>query len=82
MTPVQCGLDEHLAAVIVGLPRTLRVVFVMAHVQRRSREEIAASLGISAKRVDRRMTKALRECRDRLEKRGISLDVPRQAASR
>jgi RNA polymerase sigma factor (sigma-70 family) len=73
MMTQQTDLAEHVAAVIIGLPMTLRAVFVMAHVQRRSREEIAAALGISERRVDKRMTKALRECRERLACRGIHL---------
>ncbi len=45
----------------------------MAHVQGKPRKEIAASLGISEKRVDKRMTQALKACRDRLCSQGIDL---------
>lgn len=71
MTTQQCGFVEQLAAAIIGLPRNLRAVFVMANVQGKSRGEIAATLGISERRVDRRKTKALRLCRERLLSRGI-----------
>jgi len=66
-------LAEHVAAAIIGLPMKLRRVFVMAHVQRRSRSEIAAALGISERRVERRMVKALVACRESLEARGVDL---------
>jgi RNA polymerase sigma factor (sigma-70 family) len=66
-------IGQHLARVIKGLRPNLRNVFVMAHVQGKPRKEIAAALGISEKRVDKRMTKALRACRDRLASRGIDL---------
>lgn len=73
MMTQQTDLAEHVAAAIIGLPVELRAVFVMAHVQRRPRAEIAAALGISERRVDRRMTKALVVCRERLESRGVDL---------
>ncbi|MDA8347467.1 MAG: sigma factor-like helix-turn-helix DNA-binding protein [Pseudomonadota bacterium] len=71
MTTQQCGFVEQLAAAIIGLPRNLRAVFVMANVQGKSRGEIAAALGISERRVDRRKAKALRLCRERLLSQGI-----------
>lgn len=71
--PMQADLSDHLAAAIIGLPMKLRAVFVMAHVQRRSRSEIAAALGISERRVERRMVKALVACRESLAARGIDL---------
>jgi RNA polymerase sigma factor (sigma-70 family) len=46
---------------------------VMAHVQGKPRKEIAATLGITEKRVDKRMTKALKACRERLASQGIDL---------
>lgn len=73
MMTQQTDLAEHVAAAVIGLPWNLRAVFVMAHVQHRSREEIAAALGISERRVDRRVTKALVTCRERLESQGIDL---------
>ena len=74
MTTQQTDLAQQVAAVIIGLPVRLRTVFVMAHVQRRPREEIAAALGISKQSLERRMTKALIVCRERLEARGV--DIP------
>lgn len=71
--PRQADLSDHVAAAIIGLPMKLRAVFVMAHVQRRSRGDIAAALGISERRVDRRLTRALVVCRNSLEARGIDL---------
>lgn len=69
MTTTQTNLLEHVAAAVIGL----RAVFVMAALQRRSREDIAAALGISARRVDRRITKALIRYLERLEAHGIDL---------
>ncbi|MBW4051920.1 MAG: RNA polymerase sigma factor [Proteobacteria bacterium] len=66
-------IGKHLTNVIKALRPTLRNVFVMAHVQGKPRREIAAALGISEKRVDKRMTKALRACRERLSSQGIDL---------
>ncbi len=66
-------IGKHLANVIKDLRPNLRRVFVMAHVQGKPRKEIAVALGISEKRVDKRMTKALRACRDRLSSQGIDL---------
>jgi DNA-directed RNA polymerase specialized sigma24 family protein len=45
----------------------------MAHVQGIPRKDIAEQLGISLKRVDKRMTKALRLLRERMESFGIDL---------
>lgn len=61
----------HIVAVIKELRPRLRQVFVMAHVQGMSREEITAALGISGRSLDRCMTRALRLCRDRLVARGV-----------
>jgi RNA polymerase sigma factor (sigma-70 family) len=66
-------IGQHLVNVIKDLRPTLRNVFVMAHVQGKPRKEIAETLGISEKRVDKRMTKALKACRDRLSLHGIDL---------
>ncbi len=66
-------IREHLVQVIKGLRPTLREVFVMAHVQGESRKEIAGRLGISEKRVDKRMTRALKQCRMKLSSQGIDL---------
>ncbi len=66
-------IGQHLANVIRELRPNLRKIFVMAHVQGKPRKEIAAALGISEKRVDKRMTKALKACRERLSSQGIDL---------
>lgn len=55
-----------LAVAIKALRLSHRKVFVMAHVQGKSRREIAVALGISEARVDNRMTKALRAVRNHL----------------
>ncbi len=52
-----------------ALPLRERRVFVMATLQGKSFTDIAAALGISRARVERRMTKALVACRRRLEAR-------------
>jgi RNA polymerase sigma-70 factor (ECF subfamily) len=66
-------INERLVQTIKELPPKLRAVLVMAHVQGVSRKEIAEQLGISLKRVDKRMTKALRTLRERMESLGIDL---------
>lgn len=77
MGPERAVLAEQigrcLAQVIKGLRPSWREVFVMAHVQGRSRKEIAGRLGISEKRVDKRMTRALKQCRMKLSSQGIDL---------
>jgi RNA polymerase sigma factor (sigma-70 family) len=66
-------IGKHLTKVIRELRPNLRNVFVMAHVEGKPRKEIAATLGITEKRVDKRMTKALKACRERLASQGIDL---------
>ena len=66
-------IAQRLAAVIQDLSPPLRAVFVLAHVQGKSRREIAARLGISERRVDKRMTRALKQCRMTLSSQGIDL---------
>ncbi len=66
-------IGRRLVQVIKGLPPGLRQVFVMAHVEGRPRKEIADRLGISEKRVDKRMTRALKRCRVQLSSQGIDL---------
>jgi RNA polymerase sigma factor (sigma-70 family) len=66
-------VNEKLVQTIKELHPNLRAVFVMAHVQGKARKDIAEQLGISLKRVDKRMTKALRACRERMESFGIDL---------
>lgn len=57
--------QQRLADAIKALPIRLRRVFVMAHVQRKPRAQIAAELHITARQVDRRLTRALVACRRR-----------------
>lgn len=68
------GADEYGASLVIAI-KALRLshrkVFVMAHVQGKSRSEIAAVLGISEARLDKRMTKALKAVRDHLDACGI-----------
>jgi len=64
-------LGQCLASAIKELPMNLRNVFVMAHVQGKPRKEIALALGITEKALDKRMTKALRTCRERLASWGV-----------
>jgi RNA polymerase sigma factor (sigma-70 family) len=66
-------LRESVMSALDSLVPTQRAVVVMAHIQGKSRSEIAAALGISERRVDKRMTRGLRSCRKRLEARGIDL---------
>jgi RNA polymerase sigma-70 factor (ECF subfamily) len=66
-------INERLVQTIKELPASLRSVLVMAHVQGIPRKDIAEQLGISLKRVDKRMTKALRLLRERMESFGIDL---------
>jgi len=66
-------INERLVQTIKELRPNLRAVLVMAHIQGIARKEIAERLGISLKRVDKRMTKALRTLRERMESYGIDL---------
>jgi RNA polymerase sigma factor (sigma-70 family) len=66
-------INERLVQTIKELRPSLRTVLVMAHVQGSARKDIAEQLGISLKRVDKRMTKALRTLRERMESFGIDL---------
>lgn len=66
-------IGQHLSTVIKELRPPLRTVFVMAHVQGKPRKDIAAALGISETRVDKRLTKALTKCRERLASLSIDL---------
>jgi RNA polymerase sigma factor (sigma-70 family) len=65
-------VNEKLVQTIKGLRPSLRMVLVMAHVQGIPRNDIAQQLGISLKRVDKRMTKALRTLCQRMECRDIN----------
>lgn len=65
-------IGQHIVAAIKELRLPYRRVFVMAHVQSKSRREISAALKVTEKRIDKRMTKALKRCRDRLEELGVN----------
>ena len=65
------GTQQQLAAAILKLRPALRIVFVMAHVQGKSQEEIAEVLNLSPWRVQKRMTKALSTCRESLLSEGL-----------
>jgi RNA polymerase sigma factor (sigma-70 family) len=64
-------INRRLVQAIQELRPNLRQVFVMAYVQGRARKEIAHELGLTLKRVDKRLTRALKECRERLASFGI-----------
>jgi len=59
-------LDEQFTSVVKRLPRRLRDAFIMRYVEGRPVTEIAAALHVSEGRVGRRLTKALRMCRERM----------------
>jgi RNA polymerase sigma factor (sigma-70 family) len=64
-------INERLVQTIKELRPNLRQPFIMAYIQGKPRKEIAEQLGISLKRVDKRLTRALSECRERLASIGI-----------
>ena len=80
---IACEVAGHLATAIKELRPSLRKVFVMAHIQGKTRQEIAAALGVSEKCVDKCMTRALRLCRERLASQGVHLtDIDRARDTR
>ena len=64
---------DRLVEAIKGLRPACRAVFVMALLQGKNRKEIAAAVGASEKRFDKRMTKAIQTCRARLAADGMQL---------
>lgn len=62
---------RRLEQAIRALRPALQQVFIMAYVQGVARKEIAQQLGVSPKRVEKRLSQALRECRERLAADGI-----------
>ncbi|MHB8816763.1 MAG: RNA polymerase sigma factor [Steroidobacteraceae bacterium] len=64
---------DRLVAAIKELRPAYRRVFVMALLQSNNRKEIATAVGVSEKRLDKRMTKAIKTCRARLVAEGIQL---------
>lgn len=75
-------MSQAIVKAILALRPTLRAVFVMAHVQGASRTEICGELGISMKRVDKLLTRALRACSQRLSSQGLHLARLRQFRQR
>lgn len=75
--PGQAALCEQAAEELVRAIKTLaprlREPLVMAFVQGRHRGDIALQLNISENTVDKRVTKAIRRCRELLAARGISI---------
>jgi RNA polymerase sigma factor (sigma-70 family) len=63
--------NQKLVQSIKGLRRGLRDVLIMAHIQGIARKDIADQMGISLKQVDKRITKALRILRERMDSLGI-----------
>ena len=56
-------IGRYIGLTIKNLSPGVRSVFVMAHIQGKSRKEIAGALRVSEKRVDKRMSRALSVCR-------------------
>jgi len=64
-------IANRFAAAIKEIRADLRYAFLMAYVEDKTRAEIARALGISEKGVDKRLTKALKVCREQLVLRDI-----------
>lgn len=59
-------VDAALAAALAALPDPVRETFVLSRQDGLRYQEIATRLGVSVKTVEARMTKALKELRDRM----------------
>jgi RNA polymerase sigma factor (sigma-70 family) len=64
-------VSQCLVQVVKELRPTLREPFILAYVQGEARKEIAGQLGITLKRLDKRLSRALKEIRERLAAFGI-----------
>lgn len=56
---------ERLEAALAALPPKCRTVFALSRVSGMTNQQVAAHLGISVKAVEKHLTRALRQCRDR-----------------
>jgi RNA polymerase sigma-70 factor (ECF subfamily) len=63
--------SQRLVQIVKELRPSLREPFILAYVQGEPRKEIAGQLGITLKRLDKRLTQALKEIRERLAAVGI-----------
>jgi RNA polymerase sigma-70 factor (ECF subfamily) len=68
---IAAQVSQRLMEVIKELRPSLREPFVLAYVQGEPRKDIACQLGITLKRLDKRLTAALKEIRERLAAFGI-----------
>jgi RNA polymerase sigma factor (sigma-70 family) len=68
---IAAQVSQALTEAIRELRPTLREPFILAYVQGEPRKEIAGQLGITVKRLDKRLTAALKEIRERLAAFGI-----------
>jgi RNA polymerase sigma-70 factor (ECF subfamily) len=68
---IAAEVNQRLVEVIKELRDSLREPFILAYVQGQPRKEVAATLGITLKRLDKRLTQALKEIRERLSAFGI-----------
>ena len=67
-------LNKELTRIIGTLPDKCREVFRMSRLEGMRNDEIASSLGISVKAVEKNITKALKVLRNELEKNGEGYD--------
>lgn len=68
---IAAQVSQGLVEAVKELRPSLREPFILAYVQGEPRKEIAGQLGITPKRLDKRLTQALKEIRKRLAANGI-----------
>lgn len=61
--------QDRVPQAVLELPRRLRRPFVMVHVRGMSFEEVASSLHLSPRALERRLVRALVRCRERTRAR-------------